>query len=98
MAKKKTRSRSFNMSAAVRDVLTETPNLTGKEVEAELKKRHPGQKINSNSLSVSFSSARKKRHHQGEEADGEAPQALRRRPGDRHRRHERAAGGPQVRR
>jgi hypothetical protein len=60
MAKKKSRSRSFNMSAAVRDVLTENPNLSAKEVEAEVKKQHPGQKINSNSLGVSFSSARKK--------------------------------------
>jgi hypothetical protein len=60
MAKKKSRRGSFNMSAAVRDILRENPNLTGKEVEAELKQRHPGQKINSNSLSVAFSGARQK--------------------------------------
>jgi hypothetical protein len=59
MAKKKSRSRSFNMSAAVRDVLTEHPQMSAKEVEAEVKKQHPGKKFNSNSLSVSFSSARK---------------------------------------
>jgi len=60
MAKKKSRRRSFNMSAAVRDVLSADPSLSAKEVEAEVKKQHPGQKINSNSLSVAFSSARKK--------------------------------------
>jgi hypothetical protein len=47
------------MSAAVRDVLQENPNLTGKEVEAEVKKKHPGQKINSSSLTVAFSNARR---------------------------------------
>ena len=60
MAKKKSRRSSFNMSAAVRDVLKQNPKLSAKEVEAEVKKQHPRQKINSNSLSVSFSSARKK--------------------------------------
>jgi hypothetical protein len=60
MPKKKSRRRSFNMSAAVRDVLTQNPKLSAREVEAEVKKQHPGQKINSKSLSVSFSSARKK--------------------------------------
>jgi cell shape-determining protein MreC len=60
MAKKKSRRGTFNMSAAVRDVLKENPKLSAKEVEAEVKKQHPGQKINSNSLSVSFSSVRKK--------------------------------------
>jgi len=40
--------------------LKENSNLTAQEVEAEVKKQHPGQKINSNSLSVAFSSARKK--------------------------------------
>ena len=60
MAKKKSSDRTFNMSAAVRNVLKENPKLSAKEVEAEVKKQHPGQKINSSSLSVSFSSARKK--------------------------------------
>jgi hypothetical protein len=59
MAKKKSRRGGFNMSAAVRDVLKENPKLTGKEVEAEVRQRHPGQKINSSSLSVAFSNARK---------------------------------------
>lgn len=47
------------MSAAVRDVLRENPQLSGKEVEAEVKKQNPGQKINSSSLNVAFSNARK---------------------------------------
>lgn len=47
------------MSAAVRDVLRENPKLTGKEVEAEVRKRHPGAKINPSSLNVAFSNARK---------------------------------------
>ena len=59
MAKKKFSKGSFNMSAAVRDVLKENPQLSAKDVEAEVKKRHPGQKINSGSLSVAFSNARK---------------------------------------
>lgn len=59
MAKKKSRKGGFNMSAAVRDVLRENPKLSGKEVEAEVKQRHPGQKINSSSLNVAFSNARK---------------------------------------
>lgn len=60
MAKKGTRKGGFNMSATIRDILQENPNLSGKEVEAELKKRHPGQKLNPNSLSVAFSAARQK--------------------------------------
>src|SRR5690606_17266645 len=40
-------------------VLKENPKLSANEVEAEVKKQHPGQKINSGSLSVSFSNARK---------------------------------------
>jgi shikimate kinase len=59
MAKKKSRRGGFNMSQAVRDVLKENPKLTGKEVEAEVRQRHPGQKINSSSLNVAFSNARK---------------------------------------
>lgn len=59
MAKKGKRS-GFNMSATVREILQENPKLTGKEVEAEIKKRHPKQKVNSNSLNVAFSTARKK--------------------------------------
>jgi hypothetical protein len=60
MAKKGTRKGSFNMSAAIRDVLGENPKLSAKEVEAELKKRHPREKLNSSSLSVAFSQARQK--------------------------------------
>lgn len=59
MAKKGPRKGKFNMSATVRDVLRDNPKLTGKEVEAEIKKRHPGKKINSSSLNVAFSNARK---------------------------------------
>src|SRR5690606_21980086 len=36
------------------------PAMSAKEGEADVKKQHPGKKLNSNSLSVSFSSARKK--------------------------------------
>lgn len=47
------------MSQAVRDVLKENPQLSGKEVEAEVRQRNPGRKINSSSLNVAFSNARK---------------------------------------
>jgi hypothetical protein len=60
MAKKKKGRSGFNMSAAVRDVLKENRKLSGKEVEAEVRKRNPGKKINTNSLNVSYSAARKK--------------------------------------
>lgn len=61
MAKKKSGRRgTFNMSAAVREVVQENPKLKAKEVEAEIKRRHPGAEVNSNSLAVAFSSARKK--------------------------------------
>lgn len=59
MAKKKTRKGGFNMSAAVRDVLRENPKLSGKEAEVEVRKQHPGEKINPSSLNVAFSNARK---------------------------------------
>lgn len=61
MAKKKrTRKGGFNMSAAVRDLLTQDPTLSGKQVQEALKKKFPGQKINPNSCGVAFSMARKK--------------------------------------
>lgn len=60
MAKKATKGKGFNMSAAVRDVLSENRKLSGREVEAEVRKRHPKEKINPKSLSVAFTNARQK--------------------------------------
>ena len=60
MAKKSTRKSGFNMSAAVRDVLTENRELSGREVEEEVRKKYPKQDINPKSLNVAFSNARQK--------------------------------------
>jgi hypothetical protein len=60
MAKKATKRGGFNMSATVRDVLSENRELTGREVEAEVRKRYPKEKINPKSLNVAFTNARQK--------------------------------------
>lgn len=61
MAKKtSTRRGDFTMAAEVRNILEESPQLSGKETLEELKKRFPNQRINENSFGVAFSSARKK--------------------------------------
>jgi hypothetical protein len=81
MAKKISRRGNFNMSAAIRDVLKENPKLSAKEVEAEVRKQHPGQKMNSRSLSVVFSSAR----HQLGITKGKKRSVRRRKPSPRGR-------------
>ena len=61
MAKRKsTRRGDFNMSAEVRQILTDDPKLTGKEALAALKKKFPNQKLNENSFGVAYSTARRK--------------------------------------
>lgn len=62
MAKKKAAEGAdgFNLSKAIRDVLTENRNLSGREVVAELEKKYPGATINKSSAYVAFSNARKK--------------------------------------
>ena len=61
MAKKKSARRGdFNLSAEVRNVLSESPNLTGKETLAAVKKKFPKQAINENSFGVAYSNARRK--------------------------------------
>ena len=57
MAKKK--PGEFNMAEEIRRLLKASPNMTGREVEATLKKKFPRQKINGNSCGVAFSNARK---------------------------------------
>lgn len=60
MAKKKrSRKGDFNMAAEVRNILTDNPELVGKEALAELKKKFPRRSINENSFGVAFSGARR---------------------------------------
>lgn len=50
----------FNMSAAIRDALTENPNVTSAEVIQAIQAKYPKVKINKNSFSVGFYTARQK--------------------------------------
>ncbi len=59
MAKKK-KSSGFNMAAEIRGVLEGDRKLSGKEVLAILKKKHPKHKFNDNSFGVAFYGARNK--------------------------------------
>ena len=59
MAKKKATRGDFVMSAEIRNILRDNPNLKGREVVEMLQKKFPGQKINENSANVAFSNARK---------------------------------------
>jgi hypothetical protein len=59
MAKKKSAG-GFNMSQAIREVLSENPNLGGREVREELGRRYPNADIKDNSFSVAFYTARNK--------------------------------------
>lgn len=58
MAKKQ--ATAFNMAEEIRALLTKNSAMSGKEVEAALKKKFPRQKINGASCGVAFSNARKK--------------------------------------
>lgn len=59
MAKKKSSSETFNLAAAIREVLSENRNLSGREFLDAVKQKHPHQTINKNSFNVSFYTARK---------------------------------------
>ena len=59
MASKKPAA-DFNMSEAIRAMLTENPKLTSQDVRSALTTKHPSLKINKNSFSVAFYTVRKK--------------------------------------
>jgi len=59
MAKKKASRGEFNMAAEIRTLLTKDPSLSGRQVVDGLKSKFPGQRINENSCSVAFSTARR---------------------------------------
>ena len=50
----------FNMAGEIRELLEADGSLTGKQVYAALKKKHPKAKINEASCGVAFSNQRKK--------------------------------------
>ena len=50
----------FNMAAEIREILTGNPKLTAREAEELLRKKFPGQKINTPSLVNAFSMSRLK--------------------------------------
>ena len=60
MAKKAAADVEFNMSEAIREILTENPKLSSKETTDALLVRYPGAKINKNSFAVAFYTGRKK--------------------------------------
>ena len=59
MAKKKAAS-DFNMSEAIREILTENPKLGSQEVIDVITAKYPKEQINKNSFSVAFYTGRKK--------------------------------------
>ena len=59
MAKKKASS-GMNMAEEIRNLLTDKPDMSGREVIEALKAKFPGEKINTGSAGVAFSNARKK--------------------------------------
>jgi hypothetical protein len=61
MAKKKAGARGdVNVSAAIREALTESPNLTGKETLAAVSAKYPDATINEKSFQVAYSVIRGK--------------------------------------
>src|SRR5258708_6254561 len=58
MAKKK--PADFNMSEAIRGILTENPKISCKEASAAVLAKHPTAKINDSSFMVAFYTSRKK--------------------------------------
>ncbi len=60
MAKKKSKATEFNMSEAIRGILTENPKLTSGEVYDAIVAKHPTARINESSFSVAFYASRKK--------------------------------------
>ena len=59
MAKKKASRSEFNMAAEIRALLTKDPSLSGRQVVEGLEGKFPGRRINRNSASVAFSTARR---------------------------------------
>jgi hypothetical protein len=57
---KKTPDADFNMSEAIRAILTDNPKLGSKEVSDVILTKYPTAKINKNSFSVAFYTGRKK--------------------------------------
>ena len=57
---KKAASSDFNMSEVIRELLIENPNLTSQGMTDAVMAKYPGAKINKNSFSVAFYTARKK--------------------------------------
>jgi hypothetical protein len=57
---KKAAAVDFNMSQAIRDVLTENPNVSSREAVNAILAKHPNAKINKNSFSVAFYTGRQK--------------------------------------
>ena len=57
---KKASSPDFNMSEAIRQILTANPKLTSKEVTDAITEKYPNAKLNKNSFSVGFYTIRKK--------------------------------------
>ena len=80
MAKKKASQGAFVMSAEMRKVVSENPEIKGKDAIALLKKRFPGEKINENSANVAFSNARKAIGVSGKTSAPAASSAPTRRP------------------
>lgn len=60
MAKKKAVRTDFNMSEAIRQLLTENPAQSSREIYDALSANYPDQTINRNSCNVAFSHARRK--------------------------------------
>ena len=60
MAKKKPKAADFNMSEAIREILTENPKLGSTDVYNAILAKHPSAKINDSSFSVAFYTSRKK--------------------------------------
>ena len=60
MAKKKSKAADFNMSEAIREILTENPKVSCKEASAAMLAKHPTAKINDSSFMVAFYTSRKK--------------------------------------
>lgn len=59
MAKKKASRAEFNMAAEIRALLSKDPSLTGRQVVEGLNAKFPGKRINENSCSVAYSTARR---------------------------------------
>ena len=57
---KKSAAVEFNMSEAIRELLTENPKLTSQEVTEAITAKYPGATINKGSFSVAFYTIRKK--------------------------------------